>query len=42
MVQIYDIVKENCSESVTDLSDSRDEMEKLLTMGKPTKGKSKK
>lgn len=41
-VQIYDIVKENCSESVTDLSDSRDEMEKLLTMGKPTKGKSKK
>ena len=36
-VQIYDIVKENCSESVTSLSDSQDEMEKLLTKGKPKK-----
>ena len=35
--QIYDIVKENCSESVTSLSDSQDEMEKLLTKGKPKK-----
>jgi hypothetical protein len=35
--QIYEIVKENCSESVTSLSDSQDEMEKLLIKGKPKK-----
>lgn len=35
--QIYEIVKENCSESITSLSDSQDEMEKLLTKGKPKK-----
>lgn len=35
--QIYEIVRENCSESVTSLVDSKDEMEQLLTKGKPKK-----